>query len=57
VPTLRPVRSPHLVVALDYIETGTERDPELLDRLRPRATAVALADGDPKTVTLTLVAQ
>jgi hypothetical protein len=44
----------YLVAAADYVEKGGERDPELLERLRSKATAVSLSDGDVKTMTLTL---
>jgi hypothetical protein len=39
------------------LETGTERDPELLERLQARASRVVLAEGESKTVTLILMPQ
>jgi hypothetical protein len=44
----------YLAAAVDYLETGSERDPDLLERLRERASAVVLAEGDSKEITLTL---
>lgn len=44
----------YLATAVDYIETGSERDPEVLGRLRERATAITLVEGEPQTVTLTV---
>jgi hypothetical protein len=38
----------YLAAAIDYLEPGEERDPELLDRLRPRATRVTLGEGEMK---------
>jgi hypothetical protein len=46
----------YLVAAVDYLETGAERDPELLERLKGAATAVTLGDGESKTVSLKLIA-
>jgi len=44
----------YLAVAVDYLETGSERDPDLLDRLRERSTPVTLGDGESKDITLAL---
>jgi hypothetical protein len=44
----------YLVVALEYLEPGDEGDPDLLERLRPGATAVSITDAGSKTVTLKL---
>lgn len=45
----------YLAAALEYLETGSERDPEVLERLRAQAVAVTVADGGTQTVTLTLI--
>jgi hypothetical protein len=42
----------YLATALDYLETGTERDPDVLDRLKARASAVTLVEGEPAAITL-----
>lgn len=42
----------YLVVALEYLEPGEEADPEVLERLRPRATEVMLAEGEARVVAL-----
>ncbi len=44
----------YLVVALEYLEPGEEGDTELLERLRPRATAVSIAEGASKAIELKL---
>ena len=46
----------YLAAAIDYLETGAERDPELLERLRTSATPVTLGEGESKRVTLKIVA-
>ena len=45
----------YLVSAVDYLETGQERDPKTLERLRAGATAVTLAEGATETVTVRLI--
>ena len=45
----------YLVAAVDYLQSGQERDPKTLERLRPRATAVTLTEGATRSVTVTLV--
>jgi carboxypeptidase family protein len=42
----------YLVVALEYLEPGEEADPEVLERLRPHATDLTLAEGEAKVVSL-----
>lgn len=42
------------LIALDYLETGEEGDPEQLEKWKANATRVTLADGEPKSVTLKL---
>ena len=42
----------YLVVALEYLEPGEEADPEVLERLRPLATEVMVAEGEAKVVSL-----
>src|SRR5688572_18141396 len=42
----------YLVAALDYLEAGEERDRQLLERLRGRATSVTLGDGEQRSIQL-----
>ena len=42
------------LIALDYLETGEEGDPEQLEKWKANATRVTLADGEPKSLTLKL---
>ena len=42
----------YLAAAVDVLQSGEERDPQLLERLRPSATSVTLNEGDQKSVTL-----
>ena len=42
----------YLVVALEYLEPGEEADPEVLERLRPNATELTMAEGEAKVVAL-----
>ena len=44
----------YLVVALEYVETGQEFDPEQLQRWKSLGVPVTLAEGEAKTVTLKL---
>jgi protocatechuate 3,4-dioxygenase beta subunit len=44
----------YYAVALEYIPTGDWNDPEVLDRLKAKATRVTLEEGRPETLTLTL---
>jgi Carboxypeptidase regulatory-like domain len=45
----------YLAFAVDYLEQGEFQDPVFLERMRGRATAFSLNDGDNKNVDLTLV--
>jgi carboxypeptidase family protein len=45
----------YLAVAVDYLEQGEFQDPVFLERMRGRATAFSLTDGENKNVDLTLV--
>lgn len=47
----------YLAVAVDYLEQGEFQDPAFLERMRGRATAFSLAEGENKNVDLTLVAR
>jgi len=47
----------YFVVALDYVESGEETDPEQLEKWKSLATRVTLADGESKSLTLKLVTQ
>jgi hypothetical protein len=44
----------YYVVALDYLESGEENDPEQLEKWKGSATRVTIADGEQKTLTLKL---
>jgi|SRR5579862_3652978 len=44
----------YLIVALDYVETGTWNDPEFLESLRRTATKFALAEAGSHTIALKL---
>jgi protocatechuate 3,4-dioxygenase beta subunit len=44
----------YLGVALRYLEPGEEGDPEVLERLRPQATPVSIAEGEVKHLQLKL---
>jgi hypothetical protein len=45
----------YLAVAVDYLEQGEFQDPAFLERMRGRATAFSLTDGENKNLDLTLV--
>jgi hypothetical protein len=47
----------YVAVALEYVEDGAWHDPDFLESLRERATAVRLAEGGSETVSLRLVPQ
>jgi hypothetical protein len=47
----------YFVVAVEYLDEGDAYDPELLEKLRPHATAVTLKDTSPQTLTLKVVVQ
>jgi len=47
----------YFVVALDYVESGEESDPEQLEKWKSLATRVTVADGESKPLTLKLVSQ
>jgi hypothetical protein len=44
----------YYAIAVDYIEQGTWGDPELLERLKPKAKRFSLGDGETKTLDLAL---
>jgi hypothetical protein len=44
----------YLAAAVDFIETGEEFDPALLNLLQSSATRITLADGETRTVSLRL---
>jgi hypothetical protein len=44
----------YLVAAVEFLESGEERDPELLRQLRSRATRVTLGEGETRTISLRL---
>jgi protocatechuate 3,4-dioxygenase beta subunit len=43
------------VVALNYLEAGTERDPRVLERLAPHAIPLTLGEGETRAMDLTIV--
>jgi hypothetical protein len=45
----------YLAVAVDYLEQGEFQDPVFLERMRGRATAFSLTEGENKNLDLTLV--
>jgi hypothetical protein len=45
----------YLALAVDYLEQGEYQDPAFLERMRGRATAFSLSEGENKNVDLTLV--
>jgi hypothetical protein len=45
----------YVVVALEYVETGQENDPERLAKWREIGTKVTLGEGEARTVTLRLL--
>lgn len=47
----------YLAVALEYMESGEEANPEFLEKLKPLATRISVAEGEKKTVTLKLAVQ
>ncbi len=56
--TMRDLRpGNYFAVALEYLETGAEYDPEVLGPLREVATPLKLADGEKKTIQLRIVTQ
>jgi len=44
----------YLIVAIDQIEQGEWMDPDFLDRVRSKATAITVGDGDARSVDLKL---
>lgn len=48
---------PYLAVALEYVESGEETNPEFLERVKALATSVRLTEGEKKPITLKLSAQ
>jgi hypothetical protein len=44
----------YLAVALDYLEQGSEMDPDLLEQLKPKATSLSLDEGDTHQLDLKL---
>jgi protocatechuate 3,4-dioxygenase beta subunit len=53
---IRPLRAgSYYVVAVDYVEQGQWLDPDYLERLRPSATRVTVADAEAKSIDLKVV--
>jgi hypothetical protein len=44
----------YLAIAVDYLAQGEWNDPDVLERLKPKATSFSLAQGEMKTLELTL---
>jgi len=49
-----PGNQRYLAVALEYLQTGEQLDPEFLERVKPLATSFSLADGEQKRLELRL---
>ena len=47
-----PPNQRYFAVAVDYFEEGEEQDPQVLERLRPRATGFSLGDGEQRSIVL-----
>jgi Carboxypeptidase regulatory-like domain len=45
----------YLAAAIDYLEDGEEQDPQLLERLRSRATAFNLGEGEQRSIQLDVI--
>ena len=45
----------YLAAGIDYLEDGEEQDPQLLERLRSRATAFNLGEGEQRSIQLDVV--
>ncbi len=45
----------YLAAAVEYLQEGEAQDPEFLERLKPRATAVAIGEGDRKIADLAMI--
>jgi hypothetical protein len=45
----------YLAAALDYLEDGAEQDRQLLERLRTRASAVTLGEGEQRSIQLDVI--
>jgi protocatechuate 3,4-dioxygenase beta subunit len=45
----------YYVIALDYVEQGTQTDPEFLERFRERATEFSISEGETKNLDLKLI--
>ena len=50
-----PPHTHYLAIALEYLESGEQFDAEFLRRMKPQATAFALAEGQSATIALELV--
>jgi hypothetical protein len=44
----------YLIIAVEFLEGGGVRDPEMLRQLRPRATRITLGEGEVRTIGLRL---
>jgi len=52
-----PPADRYLVAALEHLEDGEERDRQLLERLRIRATSVSLGDGEQRSIQLGVISR
>jgi hypothetical protein len=50
-----PPGTRYLAAAADYLEDGEEQDPQVLERLRPRAVTFTLAEGEQRSIQLDAV--
>jgi len=44
----------YYAIAVDYLAQGEWNDPDVLERLKPKATSVSIGEGDTRTLNLTL---
>ena len=44
----------YYAIAVDYLAQGEWNDPDVLERLKPKATSVSIGEGETKTLNLTL---
>jgi hypothetical protein len=49
-----PPNERYQALAVDYLEDGEEQDPQVLDRLRGRATSLSLSEGEQRSIYLDL---
>jgi hypothetical protein len=50
-----PPGTRYLAAAVEYLEDGEESDPQLLERLQPRATSFTLGEGERRSIQLAVI--